>query len=58
MFCRPESLTVCYTCGRTFRPFEYFYVIKRLLDMGGIVNPWYGVKYGECQNCRMIRVGG
>lgn len=50
--CRPVFLESCYVCEHRFRPYESFYVVKRLMDRGGLENPTYGVKYGKCQACQ------
>lgn len=47
----PEFLRSCYVCGRGFRAFEYFYVVRRLMDEGGVENRWYGIRYARCQDC-------
>ena len=49
--CRPEFLLSCYVCGHVFREFESFYIVKRLMDRGGVENRWYGIRYGRCQDC-------
>lgn len=41
----------CYLCGHVFRVFEPHYVVKRLMDQGGVENRFYGVRYGKCMDC-------
>lgn len=49
--CRPEFLETCYRCGHRFREYESYYIVKRLMDQNGMENPYYGIKYGRCQEC-------
>lgn len=45
------DLTSCYVCERGLRPFESFFVVRRLMDRGGIENRWYGTRFARCQDC-------